>query len=202
MRTRGGTGIPRGLLRGGLSRNPDFANLSSWRIVQIDGKCRLFNSVVAPVRGPSSSRSACGSGKDDPVPFHSDHMGAVLDQVVQVEVACDLGGLGGLSAVILAGLKEDIDYRPVVEDGEVAGADGIPAADVAGGGELVAEDDPDIDVVPIMDEEDLLHLWVSQVFPGGDENAGYPHPPVESTQVRLVVVKERAAGPYYPYYPY
>src|SRR6266704_1741513 len=110
-------------------------------------------------------------GHYDLVVFHGDGMGAVLDQVVEIQVFGDLCRLACFSAVVSAGQGENIDHGPIVINSKVERTGGVPATDIDGRGEFVTKGDPHVDVVPVLTKQHFLDLGGSQIVAVGDKDA-------------------------------
>lgn len=118
----------------------------------------------------------------------------MFEQFVKMPVFCHLGLLVAFSAVILAGLYEYVGHGAVVVDCKIERAVGIPAADVYGRGELVAEGDPHVDAVVVLGQKHVLHVGSGQLFARGDEDPGDRYTPVQRPQVCLVKVDQRSTA--------
>src|SRR5664279_1485809 len=115
-------------------------------------------------------------------------MGAVLDQVVEVEIFGHFRRLGRFSGEKFPGMAEDLGYHAVVIDGKIKGSGRVQFTDIACSRHFVSEGDAYVDIVAILRKKDLLDFRLSQFFALSNKDASYLHPTIECSQIGLVII--------------
>jgi hypothetical protein len=81
-----------------------------------------------------------------------------------MEILGHFHGLTSFSAEVFSRLAEDIGNHPVVVDGKIKGAIGIPIADVGCRRQFIVEGNAHVDVVAVLGEEDFLEIRFGEVL--------------------------------------